>query len=95
MPLVITRQARAEIGRAQKWYERQRDGLGRKFLHRVNEAIEAIRRLPESHFRVENRDARLCLVRGFPYVVIYRVETHRVVVFTVIHAHRDPDSWPS
>lgn len=67
MPLVITREARAEIARTQKWYQRQRDGLGRKFLDRVNEAIEAIRRLPESHFRVADREARLCLVRGFPY----------------------------
>lgn len=81
--VVVTRDVRAEVAEARRWYESRREGLGRKFLDRVTEAIETIRRQPQSHFRVEGRDARLCLVRGFPYVVLYRVEPRRVVVFAV------------
>lgn len=92
-PLVITRDARAEIAEARRWYERQRTGRGQKFFDRVNEAIGAIRRSPSPHFRIEDRNSRLCLVRGFPYAILYRVEPRRVVIFTVIHSHRDPEIW--
>ena len=93
--VVLLRKAKADLAAARRWYEQERRGYGQKFLDRVAEAIESIGRSPESHQLVEGSDSRIHLVRGFPYIVLYRVEPKRAVVFAVIHGHRDPETWPS
>jgi len=34
-------------------------------------------------------------VEGFPYTIIYREETDRIVVYTVAHGKRKPGYWIS
>ncbi|MBA3316071.1 MAG: type II toxin-antitoxin system RelE/ParE family toxin [Planctomycetaceae bacterium] len=93
-PFVILRSARQDLATASRWYEERRAGRGRKFLDRVDEAIESIRRSPNAHRKIEDSNARIHLVRGFPYVILYRSEQGRIVIFAVIHGRRDPESWP-
>jgi plasmid stabilization system protein ParE len=39
------------------------------------------------------RGVRRVVVRGFPYVVLYLVESDLVIVIAVYHTSRDPDGW--
>ncbi|HEX6986492.1 MAG TPA: type II toxin-antitoxin system RelE/ParE family toxin [Planctomycetaceae bacterium] len=93
--VVLLREARSDLSEARKWYEGQRKGLGKELLDRVAETLKSISRFPDAFQRVEGSDARVHLVSGFPYMILFRVETDRVVVFAVIHTSRDPGVWQS
>ena len=71
---VITRdEAEADIAEAALWYERRRcGGLGKEFIRAVDSCFALIAKQPQA-FPVVYRDARLALLRRFPYLVIYRV----------------------
>jgi hypothetical protein len=46
LPLIITPEAELDVAEAKAWYDRQRQGLGERFLLAVEEALERIRRIP-------------------------------------------------
>jgi plasmid stabilization system protein ParE len=47
--LIIAPEAEQDIDEAYAWYERQRVGLGERFLTSVDACIQAICRTPEMH----------------------------------------------
>jgi plasmid stabilization system protein ParE len=55
-------------------------------------AVESLRRLPEWHELVALK-TRKALLRRFPYLVLYAVETERVLITAVFHGRRDPQRW--
>lgn len=84
--------AQQELDEAHAWYEIQAQGLG---LHLVREAQTAVRRIavfPESCQEI-GPDIRRCLVRRFPYALIYRVTGEGIVVLAFMHQHRKPLYW--
>ncbi len=92
---VITRdEAEADIAEAALWYERRCGGLGKEFIHAVDSCFDLIARQPET-FPVVYRDARLALLRRFPYLVIYRVFPDFVSVVAVMHRRRHLRRWKS
>jgi plasmid stabilization system protein ParE len=74
------------------WYEQQRSGLGREFLEFVEEVLKRLSEMPESR-AVDHRNARLALVKRFPYVVCYLVDDDAVYAMAVFLGHRDPETW--
>jgi plasmid stabilization system protein ParE len=87
--LIVRRQAKADIRRAAQWYEAQRSGLGRAFLRQIDALLERVRANPMQHQAVY-REVRRAIPRRFPYGVFYRIERADVLVFAVVHLHRDP-----
>lgn len=77
---------------AVNWYDKQKPGLGRMLIERVDEVFDRIREMPEIH-AVKYRSARLALVRRFPYVICYTFDGDTVFVMAVFHGHRDPNVW--
>ena len=47
--LLLRGRAKADIRRAAKWYERQREGLGRDFVAEVDAALALIAANPEQY----------------------------------------------
>lgn len=92
LPIILRRDARAEFDAAFDWYEGQRPGLGLDFVARIQEAFARIADRPEL-FGIVAHDVRRALVRRFPYAIIYRVESERILVVAVFHTSRDPDTW--
>ena len=92
MKLHLRREAKADVRAAAQWYEKQRTGLGREFVAEIDRTLD---RLAENPFmqKVLHREARRAIVHRFPYGVFYRVEGDRIIVFCVIHLHRDPAAW--
>ena len=77
---------------AARWYERQRRGLGRAFLHQIDALLDRVRENPLQHEHVY-RGVRRAIPRRFPYGVFYRIDGSDVLVFAVVHLHRDPSTW--
>ena len=90
--LLLRGRAKADIRRAAKWYERQRDGLGRQFVAEVDAALGQIEANPEQ-YEVVYREIRHAILRRFPYGVFYRIRTAKISVFAVVHLKRDDIEW--
>ena len=90
--LLIRGQAKRDIRRAAKWYERQRQGLGREFVVEVDVALARIEDNPE-HYEIVHREIRHTILRRFPYGVFYRIRANKISVFAVVHLKRDSIPW--
>ena len=90
--LLLRGRAKADIRRAAKWYERQREGLGREFVAEVDTALGRIEANPE-HYEVVHREMRHAILRRFPYGVFYRIRAAKISVFAVVHLKRDDIPW--
>ena len=90
--LLIRRQAKSDLRHAARWYEGQSSGLGREFVAEVEAALNRIVENP-LQYQTIYRDVRRAIPRKFPYGVFYRLERNDLVVFAIVHLHRDPTSW--
>jgi plasmid stabilization system protein ParE len=91
---LLRRTAAAELEEAFRWYESQRTGLGLELLDCIEDLLLDIRHAPE-RFPVVYRNARQALVRRFPFVIYFLVDSAQIDVLAVIHGHRDPREWQS
>lgn len=84
--------AQTELDQAFEWYETQQKDLGLQFLNEFDAAIRRIISYPESYSLIE-KDVRRCLVKCFPYGILYGIDTDKIIVIAVAHLHRKPDYW--
>lgn len=92
MRLQIEDEALQDLQSADRWYEKERPGLGFDFLFAIEAAFSAIRRNPDAFAMVGN-SIRRAPVRRFPYGVFFLVEDDSIVVIAVLHAKRSPKLW--
>lgn len=76
------------------YYEQRQPGLGERFIGSVEAAPQSIRNAPEM-WPVLDEDVRRCLVRVFPYAILYTVEARYIPIIAVMHCHRKPGYWKS
>ena len=81
-----------ELEDACKWYELQKPELGREFLDEIEAAIRRIVSWPKSAGRI-GEGLHRCLLRRFPYGLIYGIDIDKVVIVAVAHLHRKPFYW--
>ncbi len=84
--------AKAEFFAAIDDYEARESGLGSDFAIEVHTAIENILSFPHAWPALED-DIRRCLIRRFPYGIIYSPGEDAIFILAVMHLHRDPDYW--
>jgi hypothetical protein len=77
---------------AAAYYEAQQRDLGRRFLASVQDAFNPIQVNPLL-YRVVESDVRRCLVRTFPYGILFRIKPEKLVIIAVMHLYRNPDYW--
>jgi plasmid stabilization system protein ParE len=85
-------EASAEFEGAVAYYEERGPGLGLDLALEVEAAIQNILALPKAWPILEG-EIRRCLVRRFPYGILYAVETTEIWILAVMHLHRAPDYW--
>lgn len=90
--ITLHESADEEFKAAITFYESKQPGLGDAFLQRVSEAFELIHARPLSG-QILSNPFRRCLIRQFPYSIIYRIEGDRIFVLAVAHWSRRPDYW--
>ena len=85
-------EADAEMMAAASYYEAQQTGLGRRFLVAVQDAVNRVALRPGLYPVVE-LDVRRCLLKMFPFAVLFRERAGMIVVMAVMHLHREPAYW--
>lgn len=88
-----------ELTTAVEHYEAERPGRGLRLAAAVERSLKLISGLPKAgspyrHVRTES-DVRRLVVRGFPFVLAYRVLEDRIRIDAVMHMHRRPGYWHS
>jgi toxin ParE1/3/4 len=85
-------EALQEYQEATRYYAERDPQLALRFVEAVEDAIHRIVEMP-SAWRVLDDDVRRCRARGFPYGVLYSVETDVILVVAVMHGSREPGYW--
>lgn len=97
MTLRLLDQAREELRQSALWYEKKREGLGDEFVSLVERAFETIERNPRQFPRLETnlpaREIRKCVIKRFPFLVIFEIVADEVLVIAVAHGKRKPYFW--
>ena len=87
-PVVLTPLAQADIRKAYVWYEKERPGLGERFIDRVESAIEKIADHPTTYAPIAD-DVRRVRVEKFPYALWFQIAADGSVVVACLHGKRD------
>jgi len=85
-------EAAFEFEEAVRYYRARGRVLGDRFAAEVRFAIHRILETPE-RWRVLEQDVRRCVVRVFPYSILYTIERDRVLIVAVMHGKRQPGYW--
>ena len=87
------RPAAEELAAAVGWYEDRRAGLGSEFFDAIVRTLNRIAEVPEAGSPFRDLNARRMLVAGFPYQVVYRIDSDEIRVIAFAHLKRRPGFW--
>ena len=85
-------EALVEAEEAARWYAQRSPTAAAGFAFELEAATRAITETPNT-WPLYDHGTRRYLIRRCPYSLIYRVETARLVIVAVAHAHRRPGYW--
>ena len=93
-PLQVSEPAAHELAEAVRWYEERRPGWGAALFDALAHTFDLIEQYPEiGSTRAGRPAARQLAVRGYPYLVVYRIRPDDVYVVAVAHGSRRPGYW--
>lgn len=75
------------------WYENKVTGLGTDFLDSVDASLTIIREHPNLYPKIY-KQVRRAIISRFPFAIFYILETDRILILAILHAHGDPKTWP-
>jgi plasmid stabilization system protein ParE len=91
--LIVRLLAESDLQGAALWYDRERFGLGRRFLDDVDRTFVRIREHPRQFPNV-SAGVRRALLHAFPYAVYFTTTPDDdLLVLAVLHLKRHPSSW--
>jgi len=90
MRVIFSPEARLEFEDAERYYDKQVEGLGNRFRAEVKTALSRMKAWPLSCPEERSGIRRLLLSR-FPYKLLYSLENDHIYVIAVAHQHRQPD----
>ena len=93
MQLEFRQRANIDVLEAWTYYEEQQDGLGTRFVQRLDELLEKIAANPQHYAFIDHtksrRDAALII---FPYIVVFEIIGDVVLIYRVFNTHQNPAS---
>jgi hypothetical protein len=84
--------ASLELDEDVKYYDHQLPGLGDRFFRETSASLERIVFMPDAWPKVGGRTRR-CMLKGFPYALLYVYDEQEILVTAVAHLHRDPKHY--
>jgi plasmid stabilization system protein ParE len=84
--------ARLDFDASFDWYSERSATAAERFANAVDSALTRIASQPDLFAAIDARH-RECLVRRFPFRIVYRVELERILIVAIAHAKRRPNYW--
>ena len=92
MNVRILSAAEYEFLDAVHYYNDECPGLGFEFASEIQNTIERIKNNPEAWAPLSAR-IRRCLTQRFPFGVIYELSQNEILIVSIMHMNRHPESW--
>jgi hypothetical protein len=94
MKVDFLRTAKDELDESFLFYEHELEGLGYRFVNEIYSTVERIKFYPLAWQKIY-KNVRRCLVKTFPYAVIYQIveEENKILIVALAHLHRKPMYW--
>ncbi|MBN2704106.1 MAG: type II toxin-antitoxin system RelE/ParE family toxin [Pontiellaceae bacterium] len=92
MKCEFSEKAREEFLQSVDYYELQQSGLGLSFTEQIFATIERILDFPEGWTSLD-ADFHRCLVKQFPFAIIYTLQNDVMLVVSVMNLYREPGYW--
>ncbi len=92
MKLEFLEIAQKELDDSFEYYEFQQKKLGHRFIDEVKNSIERIVFFPHTWQKL-TKNTRRCLVKNFPYGIIYKIYNKKIIIIAVANLHRKPNYW--
>ena len=86
--------AQTELDDAFEYYEFQQSDLGYRFIAEVMNSLALIVAYPEAWTK-SSRRTRRCLVKTFPYGIVYQYKDDTILVVAIASLYKEPDYWIS
>jgi len=89
--IILSKRALKNIAAAVEYYEKQLQGLGKRFAIEVDNALQAIANMPTA-YSYRYKQVRDKLVRKFPYLIFFTINEKKqtVTVLSVFHTSQKP-----
>ena len=94
LEIAVLATARDDLRESYDWYESKEIGLGDRFLGCVHDGFLLIRQHPEI-FPALTSNFRRALISKFPFEIIYKIESERILVYSVFNCSQNPSKWKS
>ena len=91
-PVAHLSEANLELIEAARWYDGREAGLGDRFLGAVK-AAETLMQCHPEWGTPNQRRTRKWTVPDFPYQLVYREETDRILVLAFAHGKKRQGYW--
>ena len=92
MRLIFLDDALLEFRDAVKYYNTERRGLGFDFANEVRSSLVRLKQYPEIWIEID-AGIRKCIVKRFPYALLYTVHDDLVIVIALMHMKRVTFYW--
>lgn len=92
MKVQFTAAARTEAMEAFDYYFERSERVAARFMDCLESATNWLSKHPTTGMRLSARTRRY-LMKTFPYLVVYRIETDALWIIGVVHEKRDPVNW--
>lgn len=91
---ILLPSAKTDIEEAAVWYQKAREGLGRKFTNEIRKKVEFICRNPLV-FAIRYKTIRTATLDNFPFLIHYQVDPRSkiIIIVAVLHTSRNPEIW--
>jgi len=84
--------AQNELDDTFEYYEYQQAELGYRFVQEIYNTLTLIKEYP-SAWTQNSENTRRCLVRSFPYGVIYQIRENFILIVAIANLHKEPNYW--
>jgi hypothetical protein len=71
------------------WYEQEKSGLGLLFYRQMNSLFQKLELHP-NNYSYYSKPYRHTIVKGFPYRIVFKVESNKVIINAIFHTSRSP-----
>lgn len=80
-----------ELANACIWYEEQQEGLGERFVAKIQQRLNQIIDNPEK-YKIVYKNYREITIEKFPYQIVYVIEKlkRQTLIIAVFHTKRSP-----
>ncbi|OOQ58137.1 type II toxin-antitoxin system RelE/ParE family toxin [Mucilaginibacter pedocola] len=91
--LVVLKSAAEDIKESAKWYEEQKEGLGKRFKSQVLHKLNNVQRNPLLYAVKFSEQFRFAQVDVFPFLIVFEIVGDEVRVNSVFHTSRNPSRF--